>query len=84
MSGADRDRFEAELSKDSGKNIRARLTSMTVCDEKGNLLFSDSDMVALGDKSSAALHRIFEAALRLNAIGKQDHDSMEKNSEAAI
>jgi len=81
MTGTDRDAFEASLiGKDSGKesrleNVRARLVSLTLCDEGGVRLFTDDDIAALGHKSAKALDRVFGVAQRLNGIGADQVDA---------
>jgi hypothetical protein len=79
MNGAERDKFEASIVQTKGKdqtlnmvNIRAKLASMTICDEKGNRLFSDADIAKLATKSAAALQRVFTVAQRLSGIGEDD------------
>jgi len=79
MTGASRDKFEASIVQTRGKdqilniiNIRAKLASMTICDEQGQRLFSDADIVELSNKSSVALQRVFLVAQRLSAIGDND------------
>lgn len=71
MTGTDRDAFEASLIGKDGRleNVRARLVSLTLCDEAGVRLFSDGDIDALGQKSAKALDRVFTVAQRLNGIG---------------
>lgn len=83
MRGFERDAFETALMADDKKNtqnIRARLAVLTVCDETGQRLFTDADATALGEKSAAALQRIFDAASRLNVISQKDVEELEKNS----
>lgn len=82
MSGTERDDFESAYLKDKTKDIRARLAVATVCDEQGNALFTPADIPALGKKSSAALTRIFEAAMGLNKLTSADVDALEGNSSA--
>lgn len=53
-------------------NIRARLVARTAVDEAGNRLFSDEDVVALGEKSGVALDRAFSVANRLNRLTPTD------------
>lgn len=65
-------------------NTRARLLSMTVCDAEGNLLFSEEDVEALGEKNAAALDRIFDVAQRLSALRAADVETKVKNSEAVL
>lgn len=73
MSGAERDAYERAMYDKSklgqlGENARAHLASLTVCDEGGNLLFSQKDVEALGRKSSAALERVVKVSQRLNKL----------------
>lgn len=86
LSGAERDRWEASLAK-IGKdgqpkpdliNMRARLVAIAIVDEEGRRVFSDSDVLALGGKSSRALQRVFEAASELSGI---EEDAVEKVKE---
>ncbi len=89
MTGAERDMFEAGLygsdnyngsGKMNFKNVRAKLATLTLCDESGNRLFTDADMVTLGTKSAAALDRVFSAAQKLNGFTDQDVEDLAKNS----
>jgi len=79
MTGASRDKFEASIVQTRGKdqtlnmtNIRAKLASMTICDENGQRIFSDADIVELSNKSAVALQRVFVVAQRLSGIGDND------------
>jgi hypothetical protein len=78
MNGAERDKFERSIvvERNGGReintaNIRAKLASMTICDEAGVKLFSQDDVDALGQKSAAALQRVFVVAQRLSGIGEE-------------
>lgn len=81
MSGTARDAFEAEMLnvKKEDRNIRAAMAAHTVCDESGELLFSEQDIVKLGKKSSAALDRILEVSQRLSGLSNDDVEELEKN-----
>jgi hypothetical protein len=83
MSGFARDRFEASITGKNGgmnmQNIRAKLAAATVADEDGKLLFGEDDIIKLGNKSCAALDRIFAAAQRLNLITNADVEDLAKN-----
>jgi hypothetical protein len=90
MTGAERDAFEASImdlnNKDSKINfqdMRAKLLSKCLADEKGNRLFSDADIEALSGKAASALNRLFEVAQHLCGLSKTDMDELLKNSEAA-
>ena len=86
MTGRQRDVFESVIYKVKGKdvqlniaNVRAELVSRTVVDEGGTLLFSPEDVAALGDKSAAALDRIYAVAQRLSGITKDDIAELTEN-----
>jgi hypothetical protein len=92
LNGKGRDAFEGSRIriKDNNKvemihdNTRAKLVSLTLCDETGTLLFSEEHVVALGEKNASALDRCFEVAQRLSALRTQDVEQKVKNSEAAL
>lgn len=79
MTGADRDRFEASVIEMRGTkqilhldDMRAKLCSACICDEHGNLLFTQADVKALSAKSANALNRVFVIAQRLSGIGEAE------------
>jgi hypothetical protein len=94
LMGDERDAWEGSLvvktkrlkghkrggSKVVTKGIRAKLAAITVTDAEKNLLFSPSDIEALGRKSAAALDRIFEVAQRLSGLSDDDIEDLAKNS----
>lgn len=81
MRSVDRDQFEM-LMTDRGpkKNVRAKLASMTICDEAGTLMFSEKQVDSLGNKSAKALQKIFTKALEMNNFSDDDVDELEGNS----
>lgn len=82
MSGTDRDKFESNAIQNgrlNPENIRAKLAALTICDENGDLIFSDADVEELGKKSSAALTRVFNAAQKLNLMSDDDVRELTKN-----
>jgi hypothetical protein len=88
LSAKERDQFEASMFTQKGddvvrnlENLRARLVSKTACDEKGNLLFREDDVRAIGKKNAAAVDRAFAVAQRLSRLRKEDIKAMTKNSE---
>ena len=83
LTGRERDEFEAGiLSGPTGErivvhdNLRARLVSLTVVDEKGKRVFTTKDMEPLGLKSAAALDRIFSVSMRLNGLSDVDVEEL--------
>ena len=83
LTGRERDAFEASIVRMQGgapgagmerslQNIRARLVAMAAIDETGARLFEDRDVRALGEKSAAALDRLFDVARRLSGMTEAD------------
>lgn len=86
LSGWQRDKFEASLTRQKQgqvsfnlENVRARLLAWTLAGPDGRLLFSESDIAALGKKSAAALDGLFEVAQRLSGFRKQDIEELAEN-----
>jgi len=63
-------------------NTRAKLLVQAICDANGKLLFNESQVEQLGEKSAAPLDRCFEVAQRLSGISEADIEALTKNSEA--
>jgi hypothetical protein len=86
LTGAERDAWESTIMSFDGKktrmnirNMRARLVVMCIVDESGNRIFSDAEAEVLGQKSAAALDRLYAVAQRLNAVSDADMEELEKN-----
>lgn len=88
MTGAERDRLEASAVGNGKKlnlaNFRARMCAASIVDEAGNRLFGEADLVTLGQKSSAALNRVFEVAQRLSGMSDEDVEELTGNSEPGL
>lgn len=90
LTGKERDEFEESMLVKRGKrrdvslvNARAKLVSLAVVDEDGKRIFSDVDVAELGNKSAAALTRVYEVAARLSGLSDEDVDELEGNFGAA-
>jgi hypothetical protein len=88
LSGKERDAYESSMVQQRGKemirnlaNIRAKLVVKCVVDENGERLFADQDANALGQKSAAALDRVFEVAAELSRLTDEDIEELGKGSE---
>ena len=83
LNGTQRDAFEQSMTGKKNKlnldNVRARFAVLTLVDDKGSRLFTDADAKALGEKSAAALDRVFAVAQRLNGFSSQDAEELAKN-----
>jgi len=99
MTGLEKDIWEKSMLKEKpsgNKNrpveyevniegFRAKLAIVTVCDEKGVLMFKPEDVRVLNQMMSAAnLDRIITVAQRLNAITEKDKEELLKNSETDL
>lgn len=76
MSVGDRDSYELKLLEGDGKAIpdfRSELLARTLCDEKGALLYpGDEGVAALKRRSSDVMHRLWQAALKHNALTEEE------------
>lgn len=76
MSVGDRDSYELKLLEGDGKAIpdfRSELLARTLCDEKGVLLYpGDEGVAALKKRSSDVMHRLWQAALKHNALTEEE------------
>lgn len=88
LTAGEKDAYEDGMINTSKKSkvtlmgATARLCAMCIRDEKGNRIFTDADVAALGKKSSAAMERISKVAQKLSGMGKDDIEEIVKNSEA--
>lgn len=86
MTGAERDTWEASLIDGRGDNkrdnrrlIRATLVSLTVVDETGQRLFTEDDVLKLGDKAARSLQRVYNVAQRLSRVSEADVEELAGN-----
>lgn len=83
LTGIQRDDFDASMIETRGrkrevvlKNIRASLVARTACTEDGTRIFTDSQVKALGEKSAAALDRVYDVAARLSGLREEDVEEL--------
>jgi hypothetical protein len=91
LSGKERDKYETSLMEFDSKakkviykaeNVKARLAAYSIVDENGTRMFSDKDILTLGNKSAKALNRVVDVCRRKSGITDDDMADLEKNSEA--
>jgi hypothetical protein len=89
LTGDERDGYEQSLIDQRGNvtapklaGAQARLCALSIVDDDGERLFSDSDVKALGAKSAQALNRVFDVAVRLSRMTQAEVEAMVGNSEA--
>jgi hypothetical protein len=83
LTAAERDRYEIALSDTKGANYKARLVAMCACDEAGRNLFTDHDVIRLGQEPATAIQRAFDAAQKLSKLTNDAIEELAKNSEPA-
>jgi hypothetical protein len=86
LSGKERDDFESQIVQLRGKktevtldNLRAKLCSLAIIDEKGARMFDEDEVDDLGKKSAPALQRVFIVAQRLAGLTESDVENLVKN-----
>lgn len=89
LSGKGRDEYWASMTVQRGNrqtldvaNATAKLVARCVVGEDGEPLFTQNDVHALGERSGAALNRVFEVASRLSGISDEDMDEAGKSSQS--
>jgi hypothetical protein len=89
LTGRSRDALElrfagsnGNLDKERGSDFRAAFAAMSIVDAAGERMFTDDDVKALGEKSSLALQRVFDAAIRLSAADPSDIDGIVEDLKA--
>lgn len=90
LTGKQRDAFEASTVENKGgkskqnlDNFRARLVSRCIINEEGEVMFSAADIPALGDKSSVALGRVFDACQTMNGFSEADVEELTEGFDDA-
>lgn len=87
MTGRERDAFEVSLLQPGAngqrvmdpRNLRAKLIARCVIDDDGNRLLTDADAAELGDKSAAAINRMYAVAARLSGMSEEDKEEMARD-----
>lgn len=86
MTGNMRDEYEtyllSNISDDKPKMVRATLLVYSIVDEDGNLIFDSSDIESLGNKPIHDLQKLYNSAIKLNALSDDDLEALEGNSES--
>lgn len=80
LRGTDRDQFEEWVNKEKDKSVRCRFLVLSLCDEKGNLLFTAEQMKSLNEKSGDVLARVFERAWDINYLSPKAVEELGKDS----
>jgi hypothetical protein len=80
LSGTERDAFEESYSENKMKAFRCRFLVLTLSDDKGERLFTDSETADLGKKSSVVINRLFDAAWKHNAFTTEAVEALGEGS----
>ena len=82
MSVGERDSYERLWigKKDSGiENFRSEYLARCLCDEKGALIFTRTEVALLASRSGAVVGRLFDQALKHNNMTEADVEQLAKN-----
>jgi hypothetical protein len=80
LSGTERDAFEESYSENKMRAFRCRFLVLTLSDDKGERLFTDSETADLGKKSSVVINRLFDAAWKHNAFTTEAVEALGEGS----
>lgn len=65
------------------QSVAGVILAFTLCDEQGQALFTDADIIPLNNLAGVTMGRLLEVAERLNKFKPDDVDNAEKNSSAS-
>lgn len=81
MTANERDLWEKKFTGNKIPDIvRAALVAKCFVDSNGTRLFSDEQASTLGEKSAAALDRLFDYCMKMNRFSKEDIEELTKKS----
>lgn len=79
MTVGERDAYECEwlANKEKGvQNFRSKFLARCLCDKDGNRLFTDAEIDKLAGKSIAVVDRLFNRAMKHNAMSMEDVEQL--------
>lgn len=82
MTVGERDSYENDwmVNKSKGvENFRSKFLQRVLCDEEGELLFKANEIDLLAKKSARVTIRVWEAAMKHNALSDDDVEELAKN-----
>ena len=80
LTARERDLCEASIGASANlDNLRARLVVLSVCDDKGERIFRDSDAIELGKKNAQVVNRLFDIARSMSGMSDEDVSELEGN-----
>ena len=81
ITATERESLRKESGDDGSKeipNLIVKLVALTIVNEKGESLFSEEDVEALGKKSAQSLDKVFAVAQRLSGLDPESVKEIEK------
>lgn len=82
MAVTERDAYEREWigKRETGvENFRTKFLQRVLCDESGKLLFTPQETDKLAQKSARVMSRLWEKAMKHNALMESDVQELAKN-----
>ena len=95
LSGTQRERYIESIRQTIGSGKKAttkvliaesgaKLAVQTMCDQRGELLFTKEDVAALGAKSALALIRVVDASAKINGLSDDAEEEAKNEYEPAM
>lgn len=78
LNGLERYNLEERFTKDP-KNAASIVVQMCLCDEQGNLLYSENEVNEVAQLEGAALVKLFAHASKINKLTPDDIEDQRKN-----
>jgi len=82
MTAGERDSYENEWMVNKSKGVddfRAKFLQRVLCDDKGELLFTVEEIAKLSKKSARVVTKVWNAAMKHNALTDEDVEELAKN-----
>lgn len=81
MSVGEMEAYQREFAEKREKmeNWRSKLLVRCICDKDGKALFTNDQVEKLGTKSVKVMSRLFDLAMKHNAVTEKDVEELAKN-----
>jgi monomeric isocitrate dehydrogenase len=81
MSVGEMEAYQREFAekKEKMENWRAKLLQRCLCDKSGRQLFTPEEIDKLSAKSVKVMSKLFDAAMKHNAVTEKDVEDLAKN-----
>lgn len=78
LSGLERDLFEALFTEKKTDLFKVKFVACSLCDDKGDRLFTDAEVKALAEKSGKVINRLFDECWLHSSVSEEALDEAGK------